>query len=690
MDKVENKVNKNFENKVNKSFENNVNKEFENRDTSGDTKVFKIIKKEDIEKEKAKQVQNKQEKMKESVKLDGKNGESREHRNQILVKNENNSNKIKRETQNENIIKQSKNVRQNENIINHSKKVIANENIIKQSKKAIANENIIKQSKKAIANENNINQLNNEKNNEKNSEKNNENKLIVQKNDLKIKNKNNLKNEKRVNNKTDDNKKYQAKNNKKDGLIIILVLIITILVIVVFSTIFGIINMNSNKIVRGVKSNQIELADLTKEEAVEKLNSILNNNEKNVVVVKRGDVKKEIKLDDINGKFDVEDVVNQAYNLGRENDIVKDNYNTILIMIKGENLVANFSYDDELLTKKINELSLEIPDLATDSSYIIEDNKLIIKNSKSGVAIKTDEFKQELINAFSGNIKEFELPVEHIEKKKIDIEAIHNEIYKEAVNAYYTTNPFKVYKEEYGRDFAITLDQAKKLLNEDKIEYEIQLKNIKPSITVADLDSGAFPNVLSTFTTNYGTGDANRNVNIALAAKSINSTVVMPGEVFSYNDLIGECSTKTGYKTATIYLNGKLSTGVGGGICQVSTTLYNAVLRANLEIVQRRNHSLGVTYVPAGQDAMVNIGTSDFKFKNNREYPIKVVAYVGTGSITCQIQGLKQDPEYEVKLESKTIESTETKYKVETYKVLYLNGKVVSRTWLSTDTYKRH
>ena len=794
MDKVENKVNKSFENKMNKSFENkmnksfenNANKEFENRDTSGDTKVFKIIKKEDIEKEKARQLQNKQAKMKESVKIDGKNGESREHRNQILVKNENNSNKIKRETQNENIInklnsntanmdninnsknaitsennikkqraeitsennikkqraeitgeniikkqrteiindnnmkkqkpevthqnignksngeveisnrvkkskivttdennrKKIKNVIANENIIKQSKNVRQNENIINHSKKVIANENIIKQSKKAIANENNINQLNNEKNNE--------NKLIVQKNDLKIKNKNNLKNEKRVNNKTDDNKKYQAKNNKKDGLIIILVLIITILVIVVFSTIFGIINMNSNKIVRGVKSNQIELADLTKEEAVEKLNSILNNNEKNVVVVKRGDVKKEIKLDDINGKFDVEDVVNKAYNLGRENDIVKDNYNTILIMIKGENLVANFSYDDELLTKKINELCLEIPDLATDSSYIIEDNKLIIKNSKSGVAIKTDEFKQELINAFSGNIKEFELPVEHIEKKEIDIEAIHNEIYKEAVNAYYTTNPFKVYKEEYGRDFAITLDQAKKLLNEDKTEYEIQLKNIKPSITVADLDSGAFPNVLSTFTTNYGTGDANRNANIALAAKSINSTVVMPGEVFSYNDLIGECSTKTGYKTATIYLNGKLSTGVGGGICQVSTTLYNAVLRANLEIVQRRNHSLGVTYVPAGQDAMVNIGTSDFKFKNNREYPIKVVAYVGTGSITCQIQGLKQDPEYEVKLESKTIESTETKYKVETYKVLYLNGKVVSRTWLSTDTYKRH
>ena len=164
----------------------------------------------------------------------------------------------------------------------------------------------------------------------------------------------------------------------------------------------------------------------------------------------------------------------------------------------------------------------------------------------------------------------------------------------------------------------------------------------------------------------------------------------MPGETFSYNDLIGECSTKTGYKAATIYMNGELSTGIGGGICQVSTTLYNTVLRANLEIVERRNHSLGVTYVPSGQDGMVSIGTQDFKFKNNREYPIKVVAYVGTGSVTCQIYGLKQDTEYEVKLYSRTISKTDKKYKVETYKILCLNGAEVSRTWLSTDTYKYH
>ena len=399
---------------------------------------------------------------------------------------------------------------------------------------------------------------------------------------------------------------------------------------------------------------------------------------------------KQINLKDIKGKFDIENAVENAYNKGRDKDIVASNYKTILTLIIGENISANFTYDEELLEEKINEISLELPDLAIDSSYIIEGNKLIIKNSTDGIKIQKESFKQNLINAFSGSQKEFELPVEKAEKQEINIQKIHDEIYKEPVNAYYTTEPFKVYKEEKGLDFAISVEEATQMLKENKTEYEIELKELKPQITVSDLGDAAFPDTLSTFTTTYGTADVNRNANIALAAQSINSVVVMPGETFSYNELIGECSTARGYKISTIYLNGELSTGIGGGICQVSTTLYNAVLRANLEIVQRRNHSLGVTYVPAGQDAMVNIGTSDFKFKNNREYPIKVIAYVNPGSVTCAIKGLKQDVEYEVKLESRTIEKTDVKYKVETFKVLYLNGNVVSRTWLSTDTYKYH
>ena len=575
--------NKNNDDVLNKKPRNQILASDSKTDNTGDTKVFQIIRKEDIEREKQKQAIKKENELKNKV---------------------------------------------------ANKDTIGAENIIKESKEKSINKNI-KES---------------------------------------------------TNNKT-ENKKG---GKKKKILIALLILVLLLLIGTICSTIFSLINMNTDKIINNVRINNIDISGSTKEEALEKLQNQLNDPENNKAILKHGDITKEISISDINGKFDIETAVNAAYEIGRDKDIITNNYKTIETMLKGENINLAFTYDSESIKKIIDEISVELPDLATESTYVIDGNKLIIKNSKDGIKIKQDEFTEKLIRALSGAEKTFEIPVEKAERKEIDIDKIHEEIYKEPVNAYYTTNPRQVFKEENGIDFALSIEEIKKILEEDKPEYEFELKTIKPKVTVEKLDSAAFPDLLGTFTTTYGTADTGRNTNIALAAKSITSTVVMPGEVFSYNDLIGECSERTGYKTSTIYLNGELSTGVGGGICQVSTTLYNAVLKANLEIVQRRNHSLRVTYVEAGHDAMVSIGSSDFKFKNNRDYPIKVVAYTGTGSVTCQIYGLKNATEYEVKLETKTLEKTDKKLKVETYKVLYLNGKVVSRTWLSTDTYKLH
>ena len=482
----------------------------------------------------------------------------------------------------------------------------------------------------------------------------------------------------------------KQENSSKKVLVFLLVLINVILALVIFSTIFGIINLNSNKIINGVKINQIDVSGLTAEEAKAKIENQLNNSDNNYITVKMGEYEKKLNIKDIEGKFDIDKSSTEAYEIGRKDDLIKNNYKTIGTLIFKNNVKSELSYNAELLEKKISEINIELPGVALDASYIIDGDKLIIKDGSAGLRIKKDEFKNKIIEGLSGSEKIVEIPVEHSEIREIDIEQIYKEIYKKPENAYYTTSPRQIYKEQEGLDFAISVEEAKKIISEKKDEYVIPLKKLEPQIKVSDLGEGAFPDKLSKFTTYYGTADVNRNANIALAAKSISNRVVMPGETFSYNDLIGECSTKTGYKESTIYLNGQLSTGIGGGICQVSTTLYNSVLRANLEIVERKNHSLGVTYVPAGQDAMVSIGTSDFKFKNNRDYPIKVVAYVGTGSITCEIQGLKKEPEYEVKLESRVIQKDENKYKVETYKLLYLNGKLVSKTWLSKDTYKYH
>ena len=483
--------------------------------------------------------------------------------------------------------------------------------------------------------------------------------------------------------------KVKTKKSKK-GLIFVLILIFIILAVVILSTIFSLINMNNTKIMNGVFVNGVDISNLSKQEAVELLNNKLNNNDENYITVYRNGVTDIVHLEEIGGEFNTEKAVNEAYRIGREGNIVQCNYDILLTSILKKKLKTTVEYDKEKLEKKIDETSLKIPDIALKASYAISDNNVVIKNSKAGYKIKADEFEKNMVEQFSSDTKKFEIPVEKVEKQEIDIQAIHDEIYKEPKDAYYTKNPYKVYKEETGLDFAISIEEAKKMLQEDKEEYTIPLKVLEPNVKVGNLDNGAFPDQLASFTTYYGTGDAGRSYNIYLASKSISETVVMPGETFSFNTLIGECSTRTGYRESTIYLNGELSRGIGGGICQVSTTLYNAVLRANLEIVQRRNHSLSVTYVPLGQDAMVSIGSSDFQFKNNRDYPVKVVASTGTGSITCQIYGLKNDTEYEVKLETKVISKTATNTKTQTYKILYINGREVSRTLISTDSYKNH
>ena len=137
-----------------------------------------------------------------------------------------------------------------------------------------------------------------------------------------------------------------------------------------------------------------------------------------------------------------------------------------------------------------------------------------------------------------------------------------------------------------------------------------------------------------------------RTTNLKLAAGKIDGTVLLPGEVFSYNNVVGERTISAGYKDAAIYLNGQVVDGLGGGICQISTTLFNAVLFSNLEIVELYNHQFVPSYATAGRDATVVYGLTDFKFKNTRTYAIKIKAGVSNGIATISIYGIKEENEY--------------------------------------------
>ena len=248
------------------------------------------------------------------------------------------------------------------------------------------------------------------------------------------------------------------------------------------------------------------------------------------------------------------------------------------------------------------------------------------------------------------------------------------------------------------------------MLQEEKSEYIVPLKITEAEIGIEDLGDSIFVDTLSTYTSKYDESNVNRSTNVKIATSKINNVILLPGETFSYNQTVGERTISNGFKEASIYTSKGVEYGLGGGICQVSSTLYNAVLEANLDIVERKNHRYAVTYVPNGRDATVSYGSIDFKFKNTRKYPIKLVASAKNGICSISVKGIKEDVEYNVTVTTRKLQTTpfETKYindntlakgtqvvkqhgyygyKYETYKVLSLNGTVVSTTLLSTDTY---
>ena len=161
-----------------------------------------------------------------------------------------------------------------------------------------------------------------------------------------------------------------------------------------------------------------------------------------------------------------------------------------------------------------------------------------------------------------------------------------------------------------------------------------------PSRTTEDMKKINF--ILSEFSTSFNSKVAGRSENISLAAKAIDGTILMPGEEFSFNKVVGQTTLARGYKNAPVIVDGEFVEGVGGGVCQVSTTLFNSVLRAGMTVTSRRNHSLPVAYVPKGTDAAV-ASTLDFKFKNTLNNPIYLQAFVENSKIYFRIYGSQAD-----------------------------------------------
>lgn len=445
-----------------------------------------------------------------------------------------------------------------------------------------------------------------------------------------------------------DKKKINFPQNKN---MIIATIVITILVIIgIIGYIFSVNNRVAeweNKIYPGITVYGVDLGGLSKEEAISSLNEKLSN----LIMDK--------KLDVLVGDKKLELSYSE----------INPKYDTEAIAEEA----FNYGKDGGVFAK--NSLIKNNDDINIEAKITYDEESLKVFEEKVKAEVNVEP-KNATIEINSGNI----VVTPEVVGKQIDDEELHNKLV-ENING----DPSSI------------------------VELTFELKEEQAKIKAEDLNK--ITGKISGYSSNYKDSGDGRVKNMQIAAQTVNGTVVMPGEEFSYNELIGDTTPDKGYEKANTYIGNEIVPDYGGGICQVSTTLYRAAMRANLRSTERMNHSLTVSYSEPGLDATVAYGVIDYKFKNSYDFPVYIQGYVGGGTVTFNIYGNvegmggktyelvnevheKYNPEVKYEDDPTMEEGTEKVvsygmpgYKASSYQITYENGVEVDRKLIATDVY---
>ncbi|WMM25763.1 VanW family protein [Tissierella sp. MB52-C2] len=317
-----------------------------------------------------------------------------------------------------------------------------------------------------------------------------------------------------------------------------------------------------------------------------------------------------------------------------------------------------------------------------------------IRKIKAGVNIPLDSFYDEE-------------KIENISKN------ISREINKDSVDAKIKLDKGKITVTDHIVGKKVSLDELVSIIEKNMYELrdiEIPVKDIEPQLTKEFLSR--INGVIGEFSTSFKGSSAGRVENIRLSTQAISNKLILPGQEFSYNNTTGPRTQESGYKEANVIIGGELTPGLGGGVCQTSTTMYNALLLADLTILERSPHSIPASYVPYGQDAAVSYGYLDLKFRNDFDFPVYTYGKVVGNQVYIYIYGDTRAKNYQVKINPQIVETIPPKveeiydgklslgekinvqkgrtgYKVNTYKTIIKDGKVMSKKQITTDHYRK-
>lgn len=343
--------------------------------------------------------------------------------------------------------------------------------------------------------------------------------------------------------------------------------------------------MNTNTIYENIFINGVNVSKMTVEQAETALKDKFKYGE---LVLKKEDVELTQDLSQVGFSYDISESVKKAYGIGRNGSFFGDIFQVIGLKTgKKENIEIETVESYDKLDKFYEQVSKKVNRPAKNATISIDGQGIVVTDSETGFALD-------------------------LEKLKSDVQT------------------------------AIKQSDDKSL-----IEVTIPVSSTQPKIKTEELKQ--INGLIASYSSEYIQSNVERSYNVALAASKVNNQLIMPGEEVSFMNTLGYVSQKNGFKISKIIVNNEFQDGVGGGVCQVSSTLYNALLMGGVGITSRTNHTFPIIYIPTGRDATVANDGPDLKYKNNYDFPIFIKNYAYNGHMVSEVYGnVEKAKKYEI------------------------------------------
>ncbi len=432
----------------------------------------------------------------------------------------------------------------------------------------------------------------------------------------------------------------------------------------------GMVLRGGDRIFPNVCVAGVNLGGMDREEAKEALESALaSTHQERSLTVQLPDRKLVFEADETNVPVDLDLLVEEAMEYGRSANLLRvpGIYRTCKrsghILDGGSALNVDRQYIREVIEQAAEDVYQEMEE--SQISMDEASNVITIQIGRAGKKLDTEKLFDTVMAAYEAeDLSDISFSYDLVPYKLVDLQPYYTKYCTPAQDAYYDTVTDTLVEEVLGYGFDLMAVNQQIALAEEGSVLEISLQEVEPAVTRENWKTTNFPDTLATYSSPY-TSNANRTTNLRLACEAIDGTVLGPGEVFSFNQAVGERTAEKGYKEGIIYADGGASEAeLGGGVCQVASTMYMCVLLADFEATEREPHMYTVSYVPMGMDATIYWGSFDFKFRNTNSTDILINATCKNGYVTITYSGVMEH-DYTVKMSHELLSTIEWEEKEE-------------------------